>query len=539
MKEHLITGTESNSIAEEMGIEAGDVLLSIDGREITDIFDYRMLERQEELTVLIRKSSDGMRQETENNNPETEDNLWELDIEKEADDELGLIFESSMMDKYRSCRNGCVFCFIDQMPAGMRKTLYFKDDDARLSFLQGNYVTLTNMTDEEIDRILMYHLSPINISFHTTEPDLRVSMLRNPHAGEALEKAKRLVGEDTGITLNGQIVLCKGINDGDHLERSMRDLYEDYAPNLVSVSVVPVGLTKHRDKLAQLESFTQEDAKKVIAQIEAFQQRALKERGNAFVYASDEWYLLANSDKIEALTSKYPSGSPICRCLKTEEADSSEAEETIHQKDTDQKETLHATHLIDKVLPADAAYDGYPQIENGVGMLRNLITEVRDGLNKLKNDENYKMYLRTYKNEISFVTGRLAYPAIAMLLTEATALAPGLAVRLYAIRNDYFGEKITVSGLLTGTDIMAQLQGKALGKKLYLPSNLLRDGEDVLLDDVHLPEIARRLGIPVATNGHTGYDLITALFELAPDYYAEENSMSGYGNAYELSETNG
>ena len=538
MKEHIISATEKNSIAEELGIEAGDRLLTIDGQEIADIFDYRMFERQENLTVLIRKkkayeencpqngenrqdsttdepaaeTKRDCAKETTDVNAEEGENLWEFAIEKEAEEELGLLFENAMMDNYRSCRNGCVFCFIDQMPKGMRKTLYFKDDDARLSFLQGNYETLTNMTDAEIDRILQYHLSPINISFHTTEPDLRVQMLRNPQAGKALEKAKRLVGEDTGITLNGQIVLCKGINDGVHLDRSMQDLYEDYAPNLGSVSVVPVGLTKHRDKLTHLESFTQEDALKVIAQIENFQKKAIAERGNAFIYASDEWYLLAHQDEIAKAQGDCSSGKLEFRNIGS---------------------------LIDRILPADTAYDGYPQIENGVGMLRNLITEVRGGLNKLKNDDSYKTYLSEYNNEISFVTGQLAYPVIGMLLAEATALAPGLTCLLYAIKNEYFGEKITVSGLLTGTDIMAQLTGKPLGKRLYLPANLLRDGEDVLLDDVHLPEIAEKLGVPVATNGHTGYDLITALFELAPAYFAEENAVSGYGNTYELSETNG
>ena len=529
MKEHIIIGIENDSIAEEMGIEAGDVLLTIDGREIVDIFDYRMLERQEELTVLIRKGNGGTGTVPTQENASqalkeeafdaecdqgSEEDVWELDIEKDADEELGLIFENSMMDKYRSCRNGCVFCFIDQMPKGMRKTLYFKDDDARLSFLQGNYVTLTNMTDEEIDRILEHHLSPINISFHTTDPELRVRMLKNPKAGEALEKAKRLVGEDTGITLNGQIVLCKGINDGEHLERSMRDLYEGYAPNLVSVSVVPVGLTKYRDKLTQLESFTQEDAIQVIEQIETFQKKALAERGNAFIYASDEWYLLANRDRIETVADIRKSGEVICAATKQ-------------------------TSLIDQTLPTDIRYDGYPQIENGVGMLRNLMTEVRDGLDKLRNDEQYKSYLKTYTNEISFATGYLAYPVIDLLLREAMMLSPNLTLRLYAIRNDYFGEKITVSGLLTGTDIIAQLTGRPLGQKLYLPTNVLREGEDVLLDDIHMFEIADQLGVSVATVGHTGYDLVSILFELPADYFAEENSMSGYGNAYELSETDG
>lgn len=476
-KVHLISRVEEDSIAEEMGIEAGDILLSINGKEIADIFDYRMLEREEELLVLIRKkSADG----ASCKEPEE----WELEIEKDSEEELGLEFSSSMMDNYRSCCNGCVFCFIDQMPKGMRKTLYFKDDDARLSFLQGNYVTLTNMTDSEVDRILKYHLSPINISFHTTDPQLRVKMLKNPAAGTALEKAKRLCGEDTGIELHGQIVLCKGLNDGENLDRSMRDLFYDYAPNLTSVSIVPVGLSRFRKNLYPLESFSRDDARKVLEQIHAFQAKALDERGDRFIYASDEWYFLAEYN-----------------------------------------------------IPDAEFYGDYSQLENGVGMVRLLIEEVREAYRRLMDSD--ADFLKKYEAEVSLATGMLAAPAIGMLLKEAEDICKGLKTYLYPIRNDFFGEKITVSGLLTGRDILAQLKDRELGERLLLPANILRSGEDVLLDDVRLPEISEKLNVPIATTGHSGYDFVTTLFELPKGYLGGDQEDDAGANPYELQTLDG
>lgn len=473
MKEHVISKVDTGSIAAELGIGAGDVLLSVNGKEICDIFDYRLACQSEQITVLIRKKTTG---ETGKGAAEAEE--WELDIEKDPYEDLGLTFESGLMDDYRSCCNGCVFCFIDQMPKGMRKTLYFKDDDARLSFLQGNYVTLTNMTDKEIDRILEYHLSPINVSFHTTNPELRNQMLRHPKAGEALEKAKRLAAEGTGIELNGQIVLCKGLNDGEELDRTMHDLLYDYAPGLKSVSVVPVGLTRHRKGLYPLEPFMPEEAVKVIRQIHAFQKEARRVCGTRFVYAGDEWYLLARED-----------------------------------------------------LPPARAYDGYPQLENGVGMTRLLIDEFEEALAivreeiERKQDEAGKSVkkrdavLRQYDNEISFCTGKMIYPVLRRLLRKAHDLAPGVVAHLYPVRNDFFGEHITVSGLLTGGDIIRQLRGKPLGSCLYLPVNVLRAGEEVLLDDVTVSDIEKALGTRVAVSGHSGYDLVAALFDLPADYF--------------------
>ena len=273
--EHIVKAVEPGSIAEEMGIESGDRLLSINDKEIEDVFDYHYLVNDEEIVLLIQK-------------PDGEE--WELEIEKDYEEDLGIVFEQGLMDEYRSCRNNCIFCFIDQMPKGMRDTLYFKDDDSRLSFLQGNYITLTNMSDHDIDRIVKYHLEPINISFQTTNPELRCKMLHNRFAGEALKKVDRLY--EGGIQMNGQIVLCKGINDGEELERSIRELSK-YLPLLQSVSVVPVGLTKFRDGLYPLEPFTPEDAREVIETIEKWQKIIYDAYGTHFIHAGDEWYILA------------------------------------------------------------------------------------------------------------------------------------------------------------------------------------------------------------------------------------------------------
>ena len=275
---HLIQTIEPGSIAEEMGIEPGDYLISINGTEIEDVFDYRFMVDDEYIEMTIQK-------------PDGE--LWDLEIEKDYEEEIGIEFENGLMDDYRSCHNKCIFCFIDQMPKGMRETLYFKDDDSRLSFLQGNYVTLTNMSDHDVDRIIRYRLEPINISFQAMNPELRCKMLHNRFAGEALKKAEKF--RDAGIIMNGQIVLCKGVNDGEELERSLRELYT-YLPYLQSLSVVPVGLSKHREGLYPLEPFTKEDAKQVLACIHKWQKRAMEEFETHFVHAGDEWYILAEEE---------------------------------------------------------------------------------------------------------------------------------------------------------------------------------------------------------------------------------------------------
>ena len=433
-KGHQIRSVEAGSIAQEMGIEAGDSLLAINGEEVEDIFDYQYLIQDEYIEVLIRK-------------PSQEE--WLLEIDKEYEEDLGLIFENGLMDDYRSCCNKCIFCFIDQMPPGMRETLYFKDDDSRLSFLQGNYVTLTNLSDRDVERIIRYHLSPINISFQTTNPQLRCRMLNNRFAGEALKKADRFF--EAGIEMNGQIVLCKGINDGEELEKSLRDLSR-YLPYLRSVSVVPVGLSRYREGLYPLQPFTKEDAKKVLEQIHRWQKELFDRYGLHFVHASDEWYILAGQE-----------------------------------------------------LPDEDNYDGYLQLENGVGMLRLLMEEFRDSLRQL--EENGAMARwQGKKREVSAVTGRISAPYIRRMADRLEEKFPGLTVHLYPIRNDFFGEQITVTGLLTGQDIIAQLKGKELGEELLLPVNVLRSGENVLLDDVTTQDISKALQVPVNIVKSSGYD---------------------------------
>lgn len=431
-KEHIIRKVEEGSIAWEMGIEAGDRLLSINGHLIEDVFDYHFLVNDDELVVLIEK-------------PDGEE--WELEIEKSYEEDLGIEFEQGLMDEYRSCKNHCMFCFIDQMPKGMRETLYFKDDDSRLSFLQGNYITLTNMSNDDVRRIVKYHLEPINISFHTTNPQLRCKMLHNRFAGEALKKVDILY--EGGITMNGQIVLCKGENDGEELERSIRDMSK-YLPYLQSVSVVPVGLTKYRDGLYPLESFTKEDAKKVLATIHKWQKKIYEEHGVHFIHAGDEWYVLAEEE-----------------------------------------------------LPEEERYDGYLQLENGVGMLRLMENEFEEGFRALKGDDR--------KIEISMATGVLVYPFLKRFIERIQTKFPNVIVHLYKIINNFFGEKITVAGLITGQDLIAQLKGQELGDCLLLPTSMLRSGEDVFLDDITLPEVKDTLQVDIDIVKSSGQDFIDAI----------------------------
>ena len=432
--EHIINSVEEGSIAWEMGIEPGDRLLQINGSIVEDVFDYHYYTNDEELLILIQKE----------NGEE-----WELEIEKDYDEDLGIEFEQGLMDEYRSCRNKCMFCFIDQMPKGMRDTLYFKDDDSRLSFLQGNYITLTNMSDHDIQRIVDYHLEPINVSIHTTNPELRCKMLHNRFAGDALKKIQILY--DGGITMNGQIVLCKGINDGEELERSIRDMTK-WLPNLQSVSVVPVGLTKFRDGLYPLEPFTKEDAKEVLGIIHKWQKKIYEEYGIHFIHAGDEWYLLAEEE-----------------------------------------------------LPEEERYDGYLQLENGVGMLRLLLNEFEEAYEPLAGDGR--------EIHLSMATGKLAYPYLKEMLERLKAKYPNLNVNLFEIRNDFFGERITVAGLITGQDLIAQLKGQDLGDALLLPCSMLRSGEEVFLDDVTVTELSDALQVPIDIVKSSGQDFIEAVLQ--------------------------
>ncbi len=437
-KGHIISKVLPGSIAMELEIRPGDRLLSINDEEIRDIFDYQYQVESEYLEILIEK-------------PDKEQ--WLLEVEKEEDEDLGIVFENGLMDDYRTCRNKCIFCFIDQMPKGMRDTLYFKDDDSRLSFLQGNYVTLTNMSDYDIERIIKYRLAPINISFQTMNPALRCKMLNNRFAGEALKKADRLC--EAGITMNGQIVLCKGINDGEELRYSIRKLTE-YLPVLESVSVVPVGLSGYREGLYPLEPFTAADAEKVLEMIHEFQKEIYARHGAHFVHASDEWYLLAGRE-----------------------------------------------------LPPGDNYDGYLQLENGVGMLRLLLDEFEEAYEGLKEELKGKESDAT----LSIATGTLAYPYILEMSEKLMTLLPGLTIHVYEIINHFFGEMITVAGLLTGHDIISQLKEKPLGERLLLSQNMLRSGEEVFLDDVTVDEMEKALQVKVDIVKSSGYDFVEAVLQ--------------------------
>ena len=438
-KGHLIKTVKPDSIAEEMGIEPGDRLLEINGETVEDIFDYQYMIEEEYVEVLIAK-------------PSGEE--WLLEIDKDYAEDLGVEFENGLMDDYRSCSNKCIFCFIDQMPKGMRETLYFKDDDSRLSFLQGNYVTLTNMSDKDVERVIKYHMSPINISFQTTNPELRCMMLHNRFAGDALKKVDRFY--EAGIEMNGQIVLCKGVNDGAELERSISDMSK-YLPHLRSVSVVPVGLSKYREGLYPLEPFTKEEAQQVLATIHKWQEKLFPEYGLHFIHASDEWYILAEEE-----------------------------------------------------IPDEDNYDGYLQLENGVGMIRLLLEEFEDSLRQLRKSGAMERWNHR-KREISTVTGRIVAPYIERMARRMEEECPGLCVHVHPIRNDFFGERITVTGLLTGQDIMAQLKGEHLGEELLLPINVLRSGERVLLDDYTVEDISSALQVPVNIVKSSGYDFTESL----------------------------
>ena len=430
--EHRIKEIEAGSIADELGLEPGDRLLAINDNEIEDVFDYHYYVNDEELVLLVEK-------------PDGEQ--WELEIEKDYEEDLGIVFEQELMDEYRSCRNKCMFCFIDQMPEGMRDTLYFKDDDSRLSFLQGNYITLTNMSDHDIERIVRYHLEPINISFHTTNPELRCRMLHNRFAGEALKKVKTLY--EGRIQMNGQIVLCKGINDGEELERSIRDMAE-YLPYLQSVSVVPVGLTKYREGLEPLESFAREDAREVLDMIHRWQEKLYEKWGLHFIHAGDEWYILAGEE-----------------------------------------------------VPEEERYDGYLQLENGVGMLRLLENEFEEAYALLQGD--------SMTRSVSVATGLLAAPYIQKFADRLKEKYPNTDIRVWPIKNEFFGEKITVSGLITGQDLVKQLKGQDLGERLLLPCNMFRSQEEVFLDDMTLSELKDTLQVEADIVKSSGQDFIDAV----------------------------
>ena len=426
-----IKSVARGSRAYRAGIEVGDKLIAINGNEINDVLDYRFYLTDTE--VLIEIERNGERNEAF--------------IKKGEHDDIGLDFETPLMDKKHSCKNKCVFCFIDQLPKGMRESLYFKDDDSRLSFLHGNYVTLTNMTDADIDRIIKMHISPINISVHTTNPELRCKMMNNKRAGYVLEYIKRLA--DAGIKIEAQIVLCRGLNDGEELDRTMHDLAAMY-PAVQSVSVVPSGLTKYREGLYPLEPFDRDDCRAVIKQVESFARKCYDFYGSRVIFCSDEFYIKAG----------------------------------------------HA-------LPPEDYYEGYPQLDNGVGMVTSLKNEF---MRELEFIDDYKENF-TPKHK-SLATGAAAYPLIAHMARILCEMVPGLELDVYLIENKFFGENITVAGLITGKDLAEQLAGQDLGDELLLPEVMLRDDDDVFLCDMTLRELSAKLGVKITVVGIDGAEFI-------------------------------
>jgi putative radical SAM enzyme (TIGR03279 family) len=425
---------QPGSIAEEAGVEAGDLLLSINGQDIKDIFDYRYYQASEELLLEIEK-------------PDGE--MWEIEVEKDESEDLGIEFEDSLIDGAKSCTNKCIFCFIDQLPKGMRETVYFKDDDSRLSFLTGNYVTLTNIKKKELERIIHYRMSPINVSVHATNPELRKFMLGNRFAGDVMDKIRMLT--DNGIEVNCQIVLCRDINDNEELERTIGDLSQLY-PSVRSVSIVPVGISSHRDNLYKLIPFDMESSKNVINQVHKWQNKLMTEKGSRVVYLSDEFYINAGMD-----------------------------------------------------MPKYKDYEGFPQIENGVGMVALFRKEIKEALKHKKKD------VALTDRKVSVVTGRLVFRNILQLVDEVKNAYNGLEVNVYDIENKFFGPNVTVTGLLTGRDIVEQLKDRDMGQELLISRNMLRAGEHVLLDDYTVERIETELGVPIRIVDGSGKDFVNAL----------------------------
>ncbi len=434
-----ITSVIKGSRAEKAGILPLDTLVAVNNNEICDVLDYRFYLTEKNVRLLLRR----------------EGNEYTADIKKGEYDDIGLEFETPLMDKKHTCKNGCIFCFIDQNPEGLRDTLYFKDDDSRLSFLHGNYITLTNMTDKDVERIVKMRFSPINISIHTTNPELRVKMMKNKRSGEVLKYLK--VFKDAGLSMCGQIVLCKGVNDGDELMRSLYGLSE-YFPELSSVSVVPAGLTKYRDKLYPLTDFTRDEAAAVIDMIDSVAEPHKKKFGSRLFFAADELYLKAERE-----------------------------------------------------IPCADYYEEYPQIENGVGMIRSILDEFNISLDDAA---DYAEQLKT-KRRVAIATGVASYETVKSMADRLSMLSANLEIKVYRIINKFFGESITVSGLLTGRDILEALRGELECDELLIPQNSLRCGEDVFLCGMTVAELAEALGVKVTPTANDGFEFTDAVFGMA------------------------
>ena len=432
-----IVSVGKRSRAARHGIEPGDMLVSINGHTINDVLDYRFY--LADSTVELCTVRDGRE--------------LSCTIRKGEYDDIGLEFETPLMDNKHSCENKCIFCFIDQNPKGMRESIYFKDDDSRLSFLHGNYITLTNLKRHDIERIIEMHISPVNISIHTTDPELRVKMMKNKRSGQVLEYLGML--SDAGIKLRGQIVLCKGVNDKQNLDRTMNDLLK-YYPQLDSVSIVPAGLTAHREGLYPLEPFTPEECAEVIKQVTDFGDMCVTGYGERIFFVSDEFYV--------------KSGTP---------------------------------------LPDYDFWEGFTQLEDGVGMLSSFKYEFESMLSTL--DEEEKSVVRT----VSVATGEAAYGLIKSLSDKLSEQCPGLCINVFPIKNEFFGGQVTVTGLLTGTDIANQLRKPAadgmLGEKLYLSCNVLRSEGDVFLDDMTPDQLSEKLSVPLEFIENSGDAFLFAM----------------------------
>lgn len=427
----LIKDVEKGSHAENLGILAGETLLSLNGNDIVDVLDYRFYQNECVLNVSVKSVNGEVRTVT---------------VKKPEYDELGLEFETYLMDKQRSCRNKCIFCFIDQLPKGLRESLYFKDDDSRMSFLFGNYITLTNLTEHEIERIIKLHISPVNVSVHTTNPELRVRMMGNRFAGKALDALWRLC--KAGISVNCQLVLCPGWNDGAELERSLTDLIK--YPSIGSIACVPVGLTGHREGLCELEPFNKQTASDVVDITEKFGNKTVEMYGERRVFAADEFYLTA-----------------------------------------------------ERPMPEASVYGDFLQLENGVGMWAMLKQECEEAIDDYDSPDE--------ERNITLVTGEAAHPLMLNIVDNVSKKWHNFKCNVIAVKNNFFGGRITVTGLITATDILEQLQGKALGTELLISSSMLRHEGDMFLDSITVEEVEEKLNVKLTVVGSDGWSLLDAL----------------------------
>ena len=430
----IIKDVEKKSPAAKARIKSGDTLVSLNGNIIMDVLDYRFYQNNEKVVAEIINSKGKIKK---------------IKIKKQESQEIGLVFDTYLMDEKRSCKNKCVFCFIDQLPKGLRDSLYFKDDDSRLSFLFGNYITLTNITEHEIERIINMHISPINISVHTTNPELRVKMMTNKSAGKVLEVMRRF--NDAGIKMNSQLVLCPGYNDGDELRRSLNDLLS--LENMECIAAVPVGLTKYRDNLTKLEPFNKDTAAEVLDIIDEYAEKSVVKYGDRRIYGSDEFYLLSGRE-----------------------------------------------------IPPAEFYGDFLQLENGVGLWSLLKSEVNDALAEIN--------ATSADRHITIATGVAAYPLLCEIATLCEQKCNGLKCDVYAIKNDFFGERITVAGLVTATDIYNQLKDKNLGDTLLIPSSMLRAEGDMFLDSITVEDLSQKLNIKIKPINNDGYELVDAILDI-------------------------